>query len=277
MKILTAAEMAATDKQSVEQGVPVAVLMENAGAAVARFCLRRFPGDGLVVAICGKGNNGGDGFVAARHMAEAGRRVRVALLGTASELKGDAADAFATMKKQSGVEVRETGNESALRAALAGAELVLDAVVGTGFKPPLRGLAVVARDLLAKMNAPVVAVDLPSGWDADSMMLSAEGAFRADAVVTFVAPKLAHVFGHLTTGRRLGRWWWRRLERRRLRFNRRADCTGRVQRRRWRRRRATSTATKASSGMCCWWAVRSARRERRRCRAWQRCARARGW
>jgi len=200
MKILTAAEMAATDKQSVEQGVPVAVLMENAGAAVARFCLRRFPGDGLVVAICGKGNNGGDGFVAARHMAEAGRRVRVALLGTASELKGDAADAFATMKKQSGVEVRETGNESALRAALAGAELVLDAVVGTGFKPPLRGLAVVARDLLAKMNAPVVAVDLPSGWDADSMMLSAEGAFRADAVVTFVAPKLAHVFGHLTTG-----------------------------------------------------------------------------
>jgi len=204
MKILTAAEMAATDKQSVEQGVPVAVLMENAGAAVARFCLRRFPGDGLVVAICGKGNNGGDGFVAARHMAEAGRRVRVALLGTASELKGDAADAFATMKKQSGVEVRETGNESALRAALAGAELVLDAVVGTGFKPPLRGLAVVARDLLAKMNAPVVAVDLPSGWDADSMLLSAEGAFRADAVVTFVEPKLAHVFGHLTPGKTFG-------------------------------------------------------------------------
>jgi hydroxyethylthiazole kinase-like uncharacterized protein yjeF len=204
MKILTAAEMAATDKQSVEQGVPVAVLMENAGAAVARFCLRRFPGNGLVVAFCGKGNNGGDGFVAARHMAEAGRRVRVALLGTASELKGDAADAFATMKKQSGVEVREAGNESALRAALAGAELVLDAVVGTGFKPPLRGLAVVARDLLAKMNAPVVAVDLPSGWDADSMMLSAEGAFRADAVVTFVAPKLAHVFGHLTPGRTFG-------------------------------------------------------------------------
>jgi hydroxyethylthiazole kinase-like uncharacterized protein yjeF len=204
MKILTAAEMADADQRSVEQGVPVAVLMENAGAAVARFCLRRFPGDGLVVAICGKGNNGGDGFVAARHMAEAGRRVRVALLGTASELKGDAADAFATMKKQSGVEVRETGNESALRAALAGAELVLDAVVGTGFKPPLRGLAVTARDLLAKMNAPVVAVDLPSGWDADSMMLSAEGAFRADAVVTFVAPKLAHVFGHLTLGKTFG-------------------------------------------------------------------------
>jgi NAD(P)H-hydrate epimerase len=204
MKILTAAEMAAADKRSVEQGVPVAVLMENAGAAVARFCLRQFPGDGLVVAICGKGNNGGDGFVAARHMAATGRSVRVALLGVAGELKGDAAAAFASMKKQTGIEVRETGDEAALRTALEGAALVLDAVVGTGFKPPLRGLAVAARDLLAKTDVTVVAVDLPSGWDADSMALSAEGAFRADAVVTFVAPKVAHVFGHLTAGRTFG-------------------------------------------------------------------------
>ena len=204
MKILTAAEMAAADKRSVEQGVPVAVLMENAGAAVARFCLRRFSGDGLVVAICGKGNNGGDGFVAARHLAEGGRKVRVALLGSAGELKGDAAAAFAAMKRQAGLELHEIGDEPALRAALEGAALVLDAVVGTGFKPPLRGLAVAARDMLAEISVPVVAVDLPSGWDADSIMLSAEGAFRADAVVTFVAPKLAHAFGHLTMGKTFG-------------------------------------------------------------------------
>jgi len=113
MKILTAAEMAAADKRSVEQGVPVAVLMENAGAAVARFCLRRFSGDGLVVAICGKGNNGGDGFVAARHLAEGGRKVRVALLGSAGELKGDAAAAFAAMKRQAGLELHEIGDEPA--------------------------------------------------------------------------------------------------------------------------------------------------------------------
>jgi len=204
MKILTAAEMAAADKRSVEQGVPVAVLMENAGAAVARFCLRRFSGDGLVVAICGKGNNGGDGFVAARHLAEGGRKVRVALLGSAGELKGDAAAAFAAMKRQAGLELHEIGDEPALRAALEGAALVLDAVVGTGFKPPLRGLAVAARDMLAEISVPLVAVDLPSGWDADSIMLSAEGAFRADAVVTFVAPKLAHAFGHLTMGKTFG-------------------------------------------------------------------------
>ncbi len=85
-----------------------------------------------------------------------------------------------------------------MRSALEGAGLVIDAVVGTGFKPPLRGMAVVAQRVLAGSEVPVVAVDLPSGWDADSTEEKAEGAFRADAVVTFTAPKLAHVFGHLT-------------------------------------------------------------------------------
>src|SRR5882762_10222874 len=94
MKILTAAEMAATEKRSVEMGVPVWTLMTNAGAAVARFCLRRYVGNGLVVVLAGKGNNGGDGMVAAVAMAEAGRMVRVALLGSAGELKGEAERAF---------------------------------------------------------------------------------------------------------------------------------------------------------------------------------------
>jgi ADP-dependent NAD(P)H-hydrate dehydratase / NAD(P)H-hydrate epimerase len=88
---------------------------------------------------------------------------------------------------------------------------VVDAVVGTGFEPPLRGLAAVARDLLRDLKAPVVAVDLPSGWDADSIAQTSAAepggagqAFRADAVVTFVAPKMAHVFGHLTPGKTFG-------------------------------------------------------------------------
>jgi NAD(P)H-hydrate epimerase len=80
----------------------------------------------------------------------------------------------------------------------------VDAVVGTGFKPPLRGLAAAVRDVVAKVDAVVVAVDLPSGWDADSMEQTAGsgsgGAYRADAVVTFTAPKRAHVFGALTLG-----------------------------------------------------------------------------
>ena len=204
MKILTAEEMGAADRRSVEAGVSVRALMQHAGEAVARFCLRRFGGDGLVVVLAGKGNNGGDGMIAAARLAEAGRLVRVALLGKASDLKGEAEKAFCLAKiaKAGGqpgrVEVREIKDEAGLRAALEGAALVIDAVVGTGFKPPLRGLAAVARGLLAESSAPVVAVDLPSGWDADSMEEKAEGAFRADAVVTFAAPKLAHVFGHLT-------------------------------------------------------------------------------
>jgi len=199
MKILTAEEMGAADKMSVEMGVPVWTLMQHAGAAVAKFAQRQFAGDGLVVAVCGRGNNGGDGMVAAAKMAEAGRKVRVALLGRSSDVKGEAERAFylARITKPE-IDIREIEDEAALHKALEGAELVLDAVVGTGFKPPLRGLAASARDLIAKSGAHVVAVDLPSGWDADSMAMHAEGAFRADAVVTFAAPKLAHVFGQMT-------------------------------------------------------------------------------
>jgi hydroxyethylthiazole kinase-like uncharacterized protein yjeF len=199
MKILTAREMGAADRGSVEAGVSVQTLMEHAGGAVARFCLRRFKGDGPIVVLVGKGNNGGDGMVAALRLAEAGRRVRVALLGSDGDLKGEPSLAFATLKRESsGVDIVEIENEDGLRAALEDSALVLDAVVGTGFKPPLRGLAAVAQRLLAGREVPVVAVDLPSGWDADSMAEKADGAFRTDAVVTFTAPKLAHVFGHLT-------------------------------------------------------------------------------
>jgi NAD(P)H-hydrate epimerase len=220
MKILTAEEMGAADRRSVEAGVSVWTLMQHAGEAVARFCLRRFGGDGLVVVLAGKGNNGGDGMVAALRLAEAGRPVRVALLGKAGELKGDAADAWemvaahlsdddAVAKMEHPVSAAKVGcpvsvetveieDAAGLVAALEGAALVIDAVVGTGFKPPLRGLAAAAQKLLAGSEVPVVAVDLPSGWDADSMEQKAEGAFRADGVVTFTAPKLAHVFGHLT-------------------------------------------------------------------------------
>jgi NAD(P)H-hydrate epimerase len=221
MKILTAKEMGGADRRSVEAGVPVASLMQQAGGAVARFCLAwagspkvgSSKEDGLVVVLAGKGNNGGDGMVAARGLAEAGRRVRVVLLGKSSELKGEAAQAWVSIThfgaddsvtRTGSVEAREIEEEAGLRAAMEGAALVIDAVVGTGFKPPLRGLTIVAQGLLAGSSVPVVAVDLPSGWDADSMEEKAEGAFRADAVVTFTAPKLAHVFGHLTLGKTFG-------------------------------------------------------------------------
>jgi hydroxyethylthiazole kinase-like uncharacterized protein yjeF len=197
MQILTSEEMAAADRRSVDAGVAVSSLMESAGAAVARFCMAHYASDGRVVVLCGKGNNGGDGFVAARKLREAGRDVHAVLLGLKADVKGDAATAM----QQAG-DMAEVADESSLcdvlHDVLKGAVLAIDAVVGTGFRPPLRGLAEVARQLLAKSDVPVVAVDLPSGWDADSTARRSDTAFRADAVVTFVAPKLAHVFGALT-------------------------------------------------------------------------------
>ena len=211
MRIVWGAERAAAEGRAVEQGISIATLMGNAGAAVARFTLRYAPAEGLIVALCGKGNNGGDGMVAATELAHAGRTVRIVLLGAGSELKPPLGDVLARALA-GGVELREIQTHEELQEALGGAALVLDAVVGTGFKPPLRGLAAAARDLLAASLIPVIAVDLPSGWDADSLAIHApveaggtgSEAFRADAVVTFAAPKPAHVFGHLTPGRTFG-------------------------------------------------------------------------
>jgi NAD(P)H-hydrate epimerase len=200
MKILTAEEMQATDRRTAEEfGVSLASLMERAGAAVASFCLRQYPAVERITVFCGKGNNGGDGLVAARLLADAGKAVRVALLAQGSDLRGEAAAALARLQRETpAVPLVEILDAAILPNLLDGAGLYIDAVLGTGFKPPLRGLAVAVRDLLNSVSVPVVAIDLPSGWDADSLEQTMEDAFRADAVVTFTAPKLAHVFGHLT-------------------------------------------------------------------------------
>ncbi len=208
MKILTAEDMRATDRATTETyGVPSLTLMENAGHAVARFVLNELPEVDCAVVLCGKGNNGGDGFVAARILAGAGVNVTVVLLGHASEIAGDATE----MLRRLDTPPLEAPDEAALQAApvikaFAEADLIIDAVLGTGFLPPLRGLQQAAGALLDRYpTTPVVSVDLPSGWDADSRSLDAPGAYRSDAVVTFTAPKLAHVSGHLTQGGSLRR------------------------------------------------------------------------
>jgi hydroxyethylthiazole kinase-like uncharacterized protein yjeF len=211
MEILTAAEMGVVDQRTASEfGVPLWFLMENAGAAVAHFCVHRYPAVKNVVVLCGRGNNGGDGLVAARVLAAAGIGVKVVLLCRASALRGDAAGALERMRSYADanglaqIEIVELIDEAqdvshAYTDVWESAELFIDAIVGTGFMPPLRGLAQILRNSLAENDVPVVAVDLPSGWDADSLEQTAEGAFRADAVVTFTRPKLAHIFGHLTS------------------------------------------------------------------------------
>jgi ADP-dependent NAD(P)H-hydrate dehydratase / NAD(P)H-hydrate epimerase len=203
MKILTAAEMSMVDRATSERfAIPLLELMEHAGWAVARFVLRELPRCHHVCVLCGKGNNGGDGFVAARRLAEAGRDVSVVILGETAEIRGDAKTMLDKLPFAP-IPIRREADfaRGDLKEIFARSELFLDAVLGTGFHPPLRGLAPAARELLNSYpKTPVIAVDLPSGWDADSRDQTADGAFRADAVVTFTAPKLAHIFGLLTEG-----------------------------------------------------------------------------
>jgi len=218
MHILTAADMAETDRRTSQAfGIPISTLMENAGAAVAQFVARQYPEAPRVLVLCGKGNNGGDGLVAARLLAEHGRQVTIALLGQPTDLKGEAAEALSRLQlhiqaNPGSATLLSLTDEAALNALdldnqkKAAFHLIVDAVLGTGFKPPLRGLAAALRDRLNVPNrtTPIVAVDLPTGWDSDSTEQSAPEAFPASAVVTFTAPKLAHGFGHLTPGHTFG-------------------------------------------------------------------------
>ena len=201
MKIVTAAEMREIDRATSERfGMPSLTLMENAGTAVAELVLSRYPDAKRVALLCGKGNNGGDGFVAARKLQQGGREVRVVLLADAAELRGDAAEMFARMGLSAlAVQSHEDLQAAATQSAFA-SDVLVDALLGTGFRPPVTGLY---GEAIAEMNArpaPIVAVDIPSGADADVLGEQTGAVVRADAIVTFTAPRLAHVFGHLTSG-----------------------------------------------------------------------------
>jgi hydroxyethylthiazole kinase-like uncharacterized protein yjeF len=187
-ELLTAAEMGEADRRTIAGGTPGIVLMENAGRAVAEAAARLAP-EGPVLVLAGPGNNGGDGFVAARLLAEQGRAVRVMLLGDEARLRGDAAEARA----------RWTGDVEAASLPLPPAALVVDALFGAGLARPLDGLAAA---LVAAMNAgpaPVLAVDVPSGLPSDDGAPTGP-CVAATATVTFFRLKPGHL---LQPGRRL--------------------------------------------------------------------------
>jgi hydroxyethylthiazole kinase-like uncharacterized protein yjeF len=210
MKITTAAEMRDIDRATTEKfRVPSLTLMENAGAAVTRFVLAKYPKARKFTIVCGKGNNGGDGFVVARRLGNEGKRVVVVLLCDPAELKGDAAEMFRQMKLDPVVVTSaEQLQGEPIRIAMS-ADVIIDAILGTGFRPPVKGLY---ADAIARINAarrPVMAVDIPSGVDADATTplkpnegLNGEPGtiVRANQIVTFTAARPAHVFGNLTRG-----------------------------------------------------------------------------
>ncbi len=197
MKIVTTSEMRAIDRATAEgYGVPSLSLMEAAGGAVADFARARWP-RARVAIVCGKGNNGGDGFVAARKLHQAGVAVTVLMLAAAEELKGDAAAMYARLP----LPARTIRDENDLASELKQADLIVDALLGSGFQPPVRGVTATAIKVLSQAGVPVLAVDIPSGADSDSFQpQSGEGIARADAILTFTAPRPAHIFGDLTRG-----------------------------------------------------------------------------
>jgi hydroxyethylthiazole kinase-like uncharacterized protein yjeF len=184
IELLTTAEMAEADRLAIAAGAPGIRLMESAGRAVADAVVRASPGGApLIIIVAGPGNNGGDGFVCARILADRGYPVQLSLLGDRGSLKGDAATA---------AELWQGAVEPATPAAVSGAGLVVDALFGAGLDRPVQGAA---RAMIAAINAagvPVIAVDLPSGINGTSGAVMG-AAVLASYTVTFFRRKPAHV------------------------------------------------------------------------------------
>ncbi len=191
MRVVTGQEMASLDARSIAAGLPAAALMEAAGAAAAQVAMALCGGIAgkRVHVLCGSGHNGGDGFVLARRLHNAGARVRVDLVGEPDKLAGETAQFYKVLAEMGcqPAEVRQVNER--FRFSLAMCDLIVDALLGTGIKGAPRGLF---ADVIAAANSagpPVLAVDIPAGVDADSGRVPG-AAIRAAQTVTFGLPKL---------------------------------------------------------------------------------------
>ena len=190
MKLATAQEIRNIDRRAIRTfGIPGAVLMENAAAAIAAEMERFFDGlEGLKVGIlCGKGNNGGDGLALARRLRIRGVPVRVALLAPFASLKGEAKLNLSILRRTD-VEIAPNASAKALADVVAWSDILVDAMLGVGLTAPLKGNYALAAELLDVAGRPVVAVDIPSGIHADTGEIMGS-AVRADLTVTMVMPK----------------------------------------------------------------------------------------
>ena len=200
MNEVTAAEMKQLEQRADAAGLSYRQMMENAGAAAARLALRAVPEAKSAAIFCGKGNNGGDGFVAARHLANAGLAVRLYLV----EGEPVTTDAVYNcgLARDMGLPVLalDALNQPEQAEFLKGADLVLDGVYGTGFHGALRPAGLAAARWMNETPGKVLALDLPSGLEADSGN-AAEGAVQAELTVTFHAAKPCHRLAAAQCGR----------------------------------------------------------------------------
>src|SRR4051812_29329999 len=197
MRVLNAAQMRDADRQSIEEiGIPSMVLMENAGRQVVAALEAAY--DDLqerhVAILCGRGNNGGDGFVVARTLYQRETAVSVFVIGDVASIKGDARLNVEILGRL-GITVVEVADEQAWElhfSEISKCDLIVDAIFGTGLKEPLAGmLETVAADINSS-GIPVTAIDLPSGLSADRAEPIGDS-IRAHITVTLAAPKLSLV------------------------------------------------------------------------------------
>src|SRR5919206_4369620 len=194
MRILNAAQMREADRYTTEEiGIPSLVLMENAGRQVVAAIEASFETalQGRVAVLCGRGNNGGDGFVVARTLLQRGIDTAVFVIGSLAQVRGDARTNLDILGRL-GVTVVEINDEQSWElhfSEISQCTLIVDAIFGTGLRSPLGGmLETVVADVNAA-NIPIVAIDLPSGISADTAHLIGD-CIDASMTVTLAAPKL---------------------------------------------------------------------------------------
>jgi NAD(P)H-hydrate epimerase len=190
--LLTSSDTEALDRETEARGTPVGVLMERAGLAVARAASQLSDGayGRRAVVVCGKGNNGGDGLVAARHLSGWGMAVEVFVLADPASLREPAESKLAALAR-GGIEPR-AGDPEAIGRALDRADVAIDAIFGTGFRGEPEGLVLGVITALNDGPAPVVAVDVPSGVEGDTGAVRG-AAVAADVTVALGAPKVGDV------------------------------------------------------------------------------------
>jgi NAD(P)H-hydrate epimerase len=197
MKILTAKQINQVDQLTSEQhGIPSSLLMENAGLHLYKTLEKYFKDlDSCLIAIlCGKGNNGGDGMVVARHLAQRQIHTDVYLLGKVTDVSGDARANLDTYLKSGEkiIEVTDAGKWEKISEEFGRYGIIVDALLGTGISKPLEGLYSKVVATINQSEAFVLSVDIPSGMFSDSLTGGVQ-TVQAEATVTFTAPKIAHI------------------------------------------------------------------------------------
>jgi len=197
MRYVSAEKMRRIDREAQEKfGMPSVILMENAGRAVYEEARRMLGGskNKKVICVCGKGNNGGDGFVAARHLLNNGFKTIIFMLGDPEELKGDAKINYNILRKMK-IKIRPLKKDPALynfKKQLKGASLIIDALLGTGIAGEVKEPYASVIELINSSGKPILAVDTPSGLDStDGRALGS--CIKATRTVTFGFPKTGFI------------------------------------------------------------------------------------